>query len=95
MEGILSEFLETLGGRAAALQRALAQMDAVTLRRLAHQLKGVAGSYGFPSITEQAKAVEDALAAGDEARVVAAVDELCTLCLCARDGSETVRSGAA
>jgi CheY-like chemotaxis protein/HPt (histidine-containing phosphotransfer) domain-containing protein len=95
MEGILAEFLETLGGRAAALQGALAEMDVVTIKRLAHQLKGVAGSYGFPSITAQAKVVEDSLAAGDDPRIVSAVDELCTLCLRARDGAELARSGAA
>ena len=95
MEGILSDFLETLDGRAAALQGALLQGDRAALKRLAHQLKGVAGGYGFPSITEEAKSLESALSSRNEAAIASEVDALCTLCLRARDGAEVVRSGLA
>ena len=86
MADILVNFLQTLGRRATALEHAILHDDKEGLRRVAHQLKGAAGSYGFPSITEQAKVVERALAAGDRELLIDAVDTLCTLCLRARDG---------
>jgi HPt (histidine-containing phosphotransfer) domain-containing protein len=94
VQGILGGFLLTLGGRAAALQAALVQRDVAGMKRLAHQLKGVAGGYGYPSITEQAKVLEEALAADDEARVSGAVDALCTLCLRARSAVEGASANA-
>jgi HPt (histidine-containing phosphotransfer) domain-containing protein len=95
LDGILAEFLETLGARAAALQTALAESDLPNLRRLAHQLKGAAGSYGFPTITEQAKTVEAALATNDPAKISRTVATLCTLCLRASNSGATLTAGAA
>jgi CheY-like chemotaxis protein/HPt (histidine-containing phosphotransfer) domain-containing protein len=89
MAGILAEFLQTLGRRAAALECAILHDDKPALMRLAHQLKGAAGGYGFPSITEQAKVVGQALESGDRELLIDAVDMLCTLCLRARDGGST------
>jgi CheY-like chemotaxis protein len=90
MVGILADFLETLGRRAAALEFAILHDDKPSLMRLAHQLKGAAGGYGFPSITEQAKVVCGALESGDRELLIDAVDMLCTLCLRARDGGDKV-----
>jgi HPt (histidine-containing phosphotransfer) domain-containing protein len=81
MADILVEFVNILSLRAAALAEALAKNDLVTLKRIVHQLKGAAGGYGFPSITEQAKNVEDAMsAAGDGTQLKKAVESLCSLC---------------
>ena len=78
---ILSEFVRLLGDRASALTGALARNDLEALKRVVHQLKGAAGGYGFPSITEQAKCVEDAMAnAGDGTELKSAVDSLTSLC---------------
>jgi signal transduction histidine kinase/DNA-binding NarL/FixJ family response regulator len=77
---MVAAFVGVASSRADAILAALAQGDASTMRRLVHQLKGAAGGYGFPSITEQAKAVEDALAGGDQVKVTLAVQALSTLC---------------
>ena len=69
------------------LLAALADDDAPTMKRLVHQLKGAAGGYGFPSITEQARSVEAAFAGGDRARVASEVQSLSALCYRASRGA--------
>jgi CheY-like chemotaxis protein/HPt (histidine-containing phosphotransfer) domain-containing protein len=96
MADILVGFVKILATRAAQLQGALAQGDRVTMKRIAHQLKGAAGGYGFPSITEQAKAVEAALAAPEPGSALkVAVDELCALCLRSRATDESASASSA
>ena len=56
---MLGEFVGRLDGRIRAMQAALEASRAEDLRRLAHQLKGAAGSYGYPSLTAAAKTLED------------------------------------
>ncbi len=60
MHGLLEQFVAELPERAQAIRRALEQSDFETLLRLAHQLKGSAGGYGFPTITDAARQLEEA-----------------------------------
>ncbi len=55
---LLNAFVKELPSRAAAIAEAADSGDHALLARLAHQLKGAAGSYGFSSITDAARAVE-------------------------------------
>ncbi len=55
---VLEEFIRELPARAQAIEQARIEGDVDTLIRLAHQLKGTAGGYGFPSITEEAANLE-------------------------------------
>jgi HPt (histidine-containing phosphotransfer) domain-containing protein len=55
---LLEEFISELPARAGAIEQARAAGDFDTLIRLGHQLKGSAGAYGFPSITEAAANLE-------------------------------------
>jgi CheY-like chemotaxis protein/HPt (histidine-containing phosphotransfer) domain-containing protein len=81
MADLIAGFVRILSARASALTDALAKNDRETLKRVVHQLKGAAGGYGFSSITEQAKNVEQALAlAGDGTQLKTAVESLCSLC---------------
>jgi HPt (histidine-containing phosphotransfer) domain-containing protein len=70
-----------LPARVEAIYQALTGQESEQLRVLAHQLKGAAGGYGFPSITEAAKAVETSVKAeaGLE-EVRARIDSLAQLC---------------
>jgi signal transduction histidine kinase/DNA-binding response OmpR family regulator len=52
MRGLAQRFIDELPETLARMQDALAAADWETLRSLAHQLKGVAGSLGYPSLTE-------------------------------------------
>lgn len=75
---LIAEFVAELPERFAALEKAAAGQDWQEVRRLAHQLKGSGGSYGFPEITAAAAKVEDA--AREPARVLQAVASLGVTC---------------
>jgi CheY-like chemotaxis protein/HPt (histidine-containing phosphotransfer) domain-containing protein len=61
LEGLLAEFVHDLPNRVTAMQTALhtAALDELAVH--AHRLKGTAGGYGFPPITEAARDLEAAL----------------------------------
>ncbi len=79
---LVGKFLAGLGQRISAIHDALEAKDLGQLRVLAHQLKGAAGGYGFPSLTEAACALEKAAAENADPKVVAdafrALADLCT-----------------
>ena len=78
---VVEEFLDELPKRLAQMQAAVDSADPTTLARLAHQLKGAGGSYGFPCLTDVAAQLEQ-LARGklENASVDATLDELARLC---------------
>jgi signal transduction histidine kinase/DNA-binding response OmpR family regulator len=85
LQEIVRQFVRDLPDRSSAILRAAQTSDTETLKRLAHQLKGAGGSYGFPGITDAAAAVEQALADGfDDAVLRARVEALAGLCRRAR-----------
>ncbi|MDD4891374.1 MAG: Hpt domain-containing protein, partial [Phycisphaerae bacterium] len=65
MAEVIDEFVARLPQTVAALSKWLANNCHEELRRLAHQLKGAGGGYGYPALTEQARKLEDAAKAGD------------------------------
>ncbi len=85
---IIEEFVDELPDRVSAMTTAFEEQNFEELRRLAHQLKGAAGGYGFPSITDSALQVE--LAAdvrnADQAtdKLVKDIEALTELCRRAR-----------
>jgi len=82
---ILGPYVRGLPARAAAIRSALDHGDLATVRYLAHQLKGSAGSYGFPSITAAATAVDRAVLAGENpGKIRGRVEELTRLASIAR-----------
>jgi signal transduction histidine kinase/DNA-binding response OmpR family regulator len=79
MVDVIRRFLASLPDRVAAMQAD--QANGAALQRLAHQLKGAAGGYGFAPITDAAARVEDALVAGaTPEHVQPLLDELFALC---------------
>jgi signal transduction histidine kinase/CheY-like chemotaxis protein/HPt (histidine-containing phosphotransfer) domain-containing protein len=74
MIDVIRRFVTTLPERVAAMQAA----EGAALQRLAHQLKGAAGGYGFPAITDAAARLEKALVEGTPSREPLA--ELVALC---------------
>ncbi|HRX84268.1 MAG TPA: Hpt domain-containing protein [Phycisphaerae bacterium] len=55
---LVQEFIEGLKVRVGEISRAIETQDYVALRSLAHQLKGSAGGFGYPTITDQAAQLE-------------------------------------
>ena len=78
---LLEEFIGELPARARAIEQACLEGDVDALIRLAHQLKGSAGGYGFPSITEEAANLERiARRRGGQDALIGAVRSLADLC---------------
>ena len=72
MIDIVREFANELPGRAESVESLLQQGDLDELQRLAHQLKGAGGGYGFAPVTEVAAALEQALKDGVDATALEA-----------------------
>lgn len=82
MREIVEFFINDLTARMDSIRQAFDDSDRARLKTLAHQLKGAAGGYGFPSIGLAASAVERELM-GHEADLAALgdkVEELIRLC---------------
>ena len=85
MAEIVKLFVDELPGRVEAIENSLTRQDFDALVRLAHQLKGAAGGYGFPQITDAARTLEEsAQATKDLDRLATEVRELGDLCQRAR-----------
>ena len=67
MADLVRDFVGELPEKVRKLTDAAAQGRADETRRLAHQLKGSAGGYGFAPIGHVAAAIENALHAADHA----------------------------
>lgn len=81
MAELVGTFVRDLPTRIAAIQQSLAAGDIATLRRLAHRLKGAAGGYGFPSITDYARMLEETTAHTEDLKAIRdSVNELVALC---------------
>ncbi len=78
---LIQAFVGDLPDRLAAIEKTLAEQTLDELARLVHQLKGAAGGYGFPKITDAAGRLESCVKAGadwDQLRARAA--DLAVLC---------------
>jgi len=64
LEEVVASFVGLLEGRMRELQQAADSGDATTVERLAHRLRGAAGSHGFAPISDAALALEETAAAG-------------------------------
>ncbi|MEI6414233.1 MAG: PAS domain S-box protein [Pseudomonadota bacterium] len=83
---LLAKFRANQGGAATALAEALAARDLNTAQRLAHTLKGVAGTIGADALQEKARVLESALKEGlpfgqIDALLADAASELDRICL--------------
>lgn len=82
---ILEIFVAELPSRIRSVEEALNAADYATIGRMAHQLKGSAGGYGFPVISEVAGILEKhAAASTDVAAITEQVRRLADLCASAR-----------
>ena len=80
-------FVEDLPDRAELLLDRLQASDFEGLRRLAHQMSGAAGSYGFQEITVEAAALEEDIRRSPEEDVAGGVNALIDLLRRARSGN--------
>lgn len=82
MVELVQTFVCDLQGRIDALRTAGDAGDWAEVRRLAHQLVGAGGGYGFGEISTAAAEVESGIRDGCPAEQIrAALDEMISLCL--------------
>ena len=87
---LVEMFVGELPDKVAAFEKAVGEQDLATLATLAHQLTGSAGGYGFPSITDSAKRIEQGAKAREELRTLKEqVGVLADLCRRARATAAT------
>jgi HPt (histidine-containing phosphotransfer) domain-containing protein len=90
LRGLIGTFLASLEEDVATMEACLREEDLLGLATQAHQVKGSAGMYGYPTITAAAAELEErvnANAALDDVR--AGVRSLIDLCRQARAGQPT------
>jgi signal transduction histidine kinase/DNA-binding response OmpR family regulator len=92
---IIDAFVKGLPERAEALRQALSRGDLEKVTRLAHELKGAGGGYGFPSITDAAATLERAARAGRTTEAAPALEALASLCKRAQTPSDALAASAA
>ncbi|MBI3846096.1 MAG: CHASE domain-containing protein [Planctomycetes bacterium] len=81
MADIIAHFTAELPDRVAAMIAAAAARNLERLAILAHQMKGAAGGYGFPSIGEKAAEIETlAKAAADGDAIRHSIEDFASLC---------------
>ena len=78
---LINKFLQNLKTKVKQMSECLITKRLDDLASLAHQLKGAGGGYGFPTITDAAKLVEQrAKTEVDIEQIATAVSELTSLC---------------
>jgi len=93
MRELVEFFVQEMPGRITSLRKAFDAAELSDLTRLAHQLKGASGGYGFPSIGAKAGELESALKtsavppAQTLATIKANLDDLIDLCIRASTSS--------
>jgi PAS domain S-box-containing protein len=80
MVDILGEFVGHLPLRMAEMRQAAGAGAWDALGRLAHQMKGAGGSYGYAGLTEAARDLESHVKQGDVERAMMAMNHLAQLC---------------
>ncbi len=85
---LVEMFVSEVPDRIAAILALHVAGDFVELARLAHQIKGAAGSYGFACVTPAAERLEVAAGNGEpDDSIRDALDELVAMCGRLRAGS--------
>ena len=77
---LIDEFVVGLAADIESMRKVLEDSDYDGLRRLAHQMKGAGGSYGYPMLTETAKTIEKAAKEEDVKAGTQALDRFEVLC---------------
>jgi len=89
LASILGEFVQRLPEKLVDMTEALEQERYEDLQRLAHQLKGAGGGYGYPALTESARGLENAAEAQSAQAAMASLCQLRTLCRAVQAGYES------
>lgn len=87
--GILEGFVEGLDEQLSDMSNAFSDDRFDDLKRFAHRLKGAGGSYGYPSLTDACKILEDAALAKDRDTAKNMLKKVADLCRAIKEGYQT------
>ena len=73
---LIPDYLKNRANDVLRLRAALAASDFPLLRKIGHNMRGSAGAYGVPPLSEIGGRIEDAALKQDAAAIAPAVDEL-------------------
>lgn len=76
MGELVGLFVQEMPQRLAKLKSSWTEQDLEDVQRLAHQLKGAGGGYGFPALSSAAAEVEKSLVALSEGSARSSTQEL-------------------
>jgi HPt (histidine-containing phosphotransfer) domain-containing protein len=74
IQDLVPAFMANRHKEVDALRAALEANDLETLRRLAHRMRGVGASYGFPHVSVIGKAIEDGVRRQDRVGLAAQIN---------------------
>jgi CheY-like chemotaxis protein/HPt (histidine-containing phosphotransfer) domain-containing protein len=80
MAEVIASFVQQLPQRCQAMREALNHNDFPSLGRLAHQLKGAGGSYGYACLTDAARELESYAKGEDAEAAMLALNRLSHMC---------------
>jgi len=86
MAAILGGFVTRLPDQVDAMRQTLDQGAYEDLQRAAHKLKGAGGAYGYASLTEASRTLENAAKARDGEAALAAIERILELCRAIQEG---------
>jgi HPt (histidine-containing phosphotransfer) domain-containing protein len=89
MAEVIASFVQLLPQRCQAMREALNNNDLPTLQRLAHQMKGAGGSYGYPMLTRAGKELGAAAKVGDQEACGLELRNLAVMCQAIGRGLKT------
>ncbi|WP_158264866.1 Hpt domain-containing protein [Blastopirellula marina] len=85
---LVEMFVDEIPARVQSMLDAAESSDWEQLGRIAHQMKGAAGSYGFGEVTNVAARLEHACREGDSPEAIQrGLQDLVTICLRMRSGA--------
>lgn len=87
--GILEGFINGLDEQLSDMGNAFTDGRFDDLKRFAHRLKGAGGSYGYPSLTDACKILEDAALAKDHDMAENMLKKVADLCRAIKEGYQT------
>ena len=88
MADLVELYVDEMPSRVSDLKQLASQKSWDEIGRLAHQIKGSAGGYGFGQVTETALRLEQAVRIdGQEETILAALSELVEMCGNIRSGT--------
>jgi len=86
---IIEDFVRGLPGRLQEIEAAINKEAILDLKRLAHQLKGAGGSFGFPTLSDCSEKLETIAESGNSEQLQIHLSELQQICDQMTNGLQT------